>query len=138
MPGIFVNVSVITFQEAGLQKIFAFTLGLDTHLYVNYWDGAQWQWADQGSPSGIRKLNSVEAITFQDPESQQQMIYVFVVAEDSQSQGHLYVNYWDGAQWQWADQGSPLASFGTEIPLQIGTNVGVISYSDEFVIQKIY
>jgi len=41
---------VITFQEGGIQKIYAFVVGQDAHLYVNYWDGAQWQWADQGMP----------------------------------------------------------------------------------------
>jgi hypothetical protein len=39
---------VITYLEAGRQRIYAFVRGLDGHLHVNYWDGSAWQWADQG------------------------------------------------------------------------------------------
>jgi len=28
-----------------------FVAGGDSSLYVNYWDGTQWQWAAQGKPS---------------------------------------------------------------------------------------
>src|SRR5438093_553303 len=109
MPGIFVNVSVITFQEAGLQKIFAFTLGLDTHLYVNYWDGAQWQWADQGLTKIVfagGNNSGPTVITYQDPRTLQRLIYAFI---SDVADRKVYANYWDGTQWQWIDLGGPAA-----------------------------
>src|SRR5206468_4161318 len=44
--------SVITFQDAGSTAIYAFIIGYDAHLYVNWWNGQQWVWQDQGTPPG--------------------------------------------------------------------------------------
>jgi hypothetical protein len=94
---------VITYNDAGLQRIYAFVMGAE--LYVNYWNGSQWQWADQGTPEGqpdnMGWGSSPRAITYKDNAGKQR-IYAFSIKGGGSS---LYVNYWDGAKWQWADQG---------------------------------
>jgi len=92
---------VITYQEAGTQRIFAFVVGKDGHLYVNWWSGQQWAWADQGTPPNTPVASAPGVITYQ--EAGTQRIFAFVVGKD----GHLYVNWWSGQQWAWADQGTP-------------------------------
>ena len=41
---------VITYNEANNQRIHAFVRGANGRLHVNFWDGSQWHWADQGMP----------------------------------------------------------------------------------------
>jgi len=43
---------VITYPEAGKQRIYAFVTSEDGHLYVNFWDGVQWKWANQSPTTG--------------------------------------------------------------------------------------
>ncbi len=91
---------VITYKEAGIQRIYAFVRGYNGHLYVNYWDGFSWLWADQGTPQDTTVVDYPAAITYS--EAGIQRIYAFVRGYN----GHLYVNYWDGSDWWWADQGA--------------------------------
>jgi hypothetical protein len=95
-------VSIVSYLEGSTRRIYVFALGEDGHLYVNWWDGARWRWADQGKP-GIAMTGQatagVSAITYR--EGGKQRIYAFV------PYGNLYVNYWDGNGWHWADQGRP-------------------------------
>jgi hypothetical protein len=42
--------SVITYNQNGTQLIYAFANASNGHLYVNYWDGSKWHWADQEKP----------------------------------------------------------------------------------------
>jgi hypothetical protein len=44
---------VITYLEAARQQIYCFVRGANSHLNVNYWDGAAWRWADQGLPTDL-------------------------------------------------------------------------------------
>src|SRR5207245_1280397 len=100
-----------TYHQGGRtdkQRIYAFVVGADHHLHVNYWTGTQWQWADLGTPPGTTVAQGLAiskvppaAITFY--RARKQRIYVFVVGGN----GHLYVKYWNGAKWTWADQGAP-------------------------------
>ena len=40
----------ITYVDgAGNQRIYVFAVGSNGHLEVNYWDGFNWNWADQGT-----------------------------------------------------------------------------------------
>lgn len=43
----------------------AFVAGGDFRLYVNYWDGTQWLWADLGQPSrgGIATICNVSRMS---------------------------------------------------------------------------
>ena len=96
------NHGVITYEEANKQRIYAFIMGNNNHLHVNYWNGSQWQWADQGTPPGTTMADAPGVITYREG-TQPQRIYAFVRGANN----HLYVNYWNGSQWQWADQGTP-------------------------------
>jgi hypothetical protein len=95
-------VGVATYREDGTQRIYVFAAAKDNELYVNYWDGGRWRWAKQGKPPGSTSVGGhrFEAITYREGNSQR--IYCF-----SSVPKHLYVNYWDGQGWHWADQGRP-------------------------------
>jgi hypothetical protein len=80
-----------------------FVRASDGHLWVNWWDGAAWHWADQGTPPGKTIGPAIGALTVRDNPNAQTRPHVFVRTTD----GHLWVNWWDGAGWQWADQGTP-------------------------------
>lgn len=100
--------AVVGFQETNQrEKIYVFVPGLDGRLYVNWWDGAQWAWANQGLPPGSTVSEAPTAIAYRDVD-QVQKIYAFIRGRN----GRLYVNWWDGTQWSWADQGTPS---GTQI-----------------------
>jgi hypothetical protein len=74
---------------------------------MNYWNGSQWKWADQGLPPSAPGVAFAEAVTYLDPATSTRRIYTFV---RNTTIGHLYVNYWNGYQWKWADQGAPPGS----------------------------
>ncbi|HWT00947.1 MAG TPA: hypothetical protein VN256_11935 [Pyrinomonadaceae bacterium] len=90
------------FDLQGKLNIYAFLVKGIT-LYVNYWDGSQWKWANQGKPADTGVLQTPGVITHVDSVSRRQLVYAFVRGNN----GNLYVNYWDGSKWQWANQGKP-------------------------------
>jgi len=93
--------AIITYWEGSVARMYVFAVGDDGALYVRWWEGTTWRWASQGKPPGVNYLNKhVSAITYTDNGTR--MIYVFTLAAD-----RLYVNYWDGHSWRWADQGRP-------------------------------
>jgi hypothetical protein len=93
---------VISSRFQGFTRLYAFVRGSDGHLYVNFWDGAQWNWADQGVPPATTIGGDPGMVGYSGvygPEG----LYAFIRG----SNGHLYVDYWNGARWTWADQGVP-------------------------------
>jgi hypothetical protein len=116
--------SAITHVEATKRRIYVFVTGSNGHLYVNYWNGSKWQWANQGTPPGTLAAGPPGVITYK--EATKQRVYAFVTGAN----GHLYVNYWKGSKWQWADQGAPPGATATAAP-------GVITYK-EATKQRIY
>jgi hypothetical protein len=71
------------------QRPYAFVQASDGHLWVNWWDGSNWYWADQGTPGGDTVQGEPSAITVMDTPSSAQRPYAFVQASD----GHLWVNW---------------------------------------------
>jgi hypothetical protein len=115
MSGIAVPPMAITYMDgAGHQRIYAFCVGSNLHLVVNYWDGFSWHWADQGLPAGASWVAGPNAVTYVDATGNQR-IYVF--AEGSNN--HLVVNYWNGSGWHWADQGLPAGTTALYYPNSI-------------------
>lgn len=98
---------VTTYFDAGKLRIYAF-LAKNDNLYVTYWDGAQWKWANQGKPADTTGLtpDTPGVISYLNTASGKTLIYAFVWGANS----NLYVNYWDGSKWQWANQGKPGAT----------------------------
>lgn len=123
------STAAITYLNAqGTRRVYAFVQGDDNgHLFTNYFDGVNWNWADQGFPSGGPYFNHLTAITYLSARAQRQ-IYVF--AEPSSSLG-LVANYWNGFSWHWTDQGSPQGTNGVSLPT-------AITYLDSAGIQRIY
>lgn len=122
------NVSAIHYiDDLGKRRIYAFAAGADGHLYANWWDGAAWHWGDQGTPPGTSVKAGIRAITYLDPQTQMRRIYVFAAGGD----GHLYVNWWDGSAWHWADQNHPFGSF------HVFGNPAVVTYTENGT-QRIY
>ncbi len=124
------NPSVITYEDMnGRQRIYAFIQGENGQLYVNFWDGFQWRWANQGKPSNTRVSHfPMSAITYQDVNLKNK-IYVFMRGDD----GSLYVNYWDGFRWGWANQGRPNHNSNTYV-----YSMDAITYRDNNNVQRIY
>src|SRR5437868_13087862 len=71
------RISAIAYND-GVQRIYAFAAATDGSLYVNYWNGSIWQWADQGKP-GTAAVHSPSAITYFDSAGRQH-IYAFVAS----------------------------------------------------------
>jgi hypothetical protein len=105
-PGVGISgpIGVLTVMDTPTspQRPYVFVQGSDDHLWVNYWTGSRWDWADQGRPSiriGFTRLfkrvfDSVGTLTVD------QRPYVFVRGSDD----HLWVHWWTGSEWDWADQ----------------------------------
>jgi hypothetical protein len=85
------------------QRPYAFVTGNDRQLWLNWWDGAAWHWANQGTPPAVQIAASVGVLTVMDSPNAAQRPYAFVIGCD----GQLWVNWWDGAAWHWANQGAP-------------------------------
>jgi hypothetical protein len=113
------------YGQGGTTRIYAFVQGANGHLYVEYWDGAQWNWADQGTPAQASVVGRPAVIV--SPFHGFARLYAFVRGSD----GHLYVNFWDGAQWNWADQGVPPST-------TVGGDPGVVGYSGVYGPEGLY
>jgi hypothetical protein len=85
-------VGVLTVMDtpASAQRPYAFVRGSDGHLWVNWWDGSTWHWADQGTPSGVSVSGPVGVLTVMDTPASAQRPYAFVQSSD----GYLWVNWW--------------------------------------------
>jgi hypothetical protein len=112
--GITSQPSAITYNDAlGNQRIYCFATGAGGRLVTNYWDGFNWNWADQGLAPGGSSFSSPMAVTYSSAGSQK--IYVFGISGN----GHLAVNYWSGSNWNWADQGLPPGATSVSSPTAV-------------------
>jgi hypothetical protein len=122
-PGKTINngMGVITMMDTptSAQRPYAFIQASDGHLWVNWWNGSAWHWADQGKPSGKTISGTVGAVTMMDTPASAQRPYVFVQTSD----GHMWVNWWNGSAWGWADQGTPPGK-------TVKAGIGVITMMD--------
>jgi hypothetical protein len=98
-------VGVLTMMDnpTAEQRPYAFVTGNDGNLWINWWDGGAWHWANQGTPQGANIAGAVGVLTMMDNPNAEQRPYAFVRGSD----GHLWINWWDGGAWHWADQGTP-------------------------------
>lgn len=102
-------ITAVSVQDSptAAERPYAFVQAGDAHLWVNYWTGSAWEWADQGQAgnqaAGVGG-SGIGAITVKDTPGAAERPYAFVVPNAG---GNLWVNYWTGAKWDWADQGNP-------------------------------
>src|SRR5262249_6031074 len=99
--------AAITYLDAaGNQQIYVFARAFNGpsngHLVACYWNGFSWNWSDLGIPGIGNEVFHPAAITYVDSAGNQQ-IYVFVQTNS----GRLYVDYWNGSTWNWANLGGP-------------------------------
>src|SRR5262249_55410927 len=94
------------------QRPYAFVRGADGHLYQDYWTGSSWGWYDMGSPDTAPIDGNPGVVTVMDTPTSAQRPYAFARGAD----GHLYVDYWTGSSWGWADQGSGGSGSGPSSP----------------------
>jgi hypothetical protein len=95
-------ITAITYED----RLYVFVQGEgDGHLWMNWWDGNTWRWADQGTPPGQGIGPAAIAVaTYENSATYIHELYIFVQGYDD---NHLWVNWWDGNTWRWADQGTP-------------------------------
>ena len=99
---------VVTYRpDGGPQRIYAFLTEYRSDgdgIALKWWDGSSWQWHDQRTPRfdfDIDLNSSPGAVTYS-TDKKSQRIFSFVTGN-----GDLYVNYFDGARWSWADHAQP-------------------------------
>ena len=66
------------------------------------WDGSTWHWSDQGTQPGANGYFFARAVTYV-ANTGARRIEGF--STNGNGTGHLLRNYWDGANWNWSDQG---------------------------------
>src|SRR5436189_304205 len=76
------------------------------NLWVNWWDGGQWHWADQGKPAGARITGTVGVLTMMDRTNAPLRPNAFC----SGCAGIRWSNERHGGRWHRADQGRPAAA----------------------------
>jgi hypothetical protein len=119
-PGVLAAVGVVTVMDApnASQRPYVFVQGSDGNLWLNWWDGKAFQWRNQGTPPGPGVSAAVGVVTVMDAPNAAQRPYAFVRGSD----GHLWLNWWDGQAWQWGDQGMPHL---VPLPVDFGVSAGV-------------
>jgi hypothetical protein len=122
-PGVTVAdaVGVLTVMNSptSSQRPYAFVIGSDGHLWVDWWNGSAWGWADLGKPAGVAIDDTVGVLTVMNSPTSSQRPYAFVMGSD----GHLWVDWWNGSAWGWADLGKPAGA-------TIDDTVGVLTVKD--------
>ncbi len=73
----------------------AFVRGDNGRLYVNWFNGNQWAWADQGAPVNTSAVGDPAATTYHDGTTQ--LINVFAPGAN----GFVHTNHWNGTRWGW-------------------------------------
>lgn len=103
LAGVSSTARAVTYVDSlNTRRVSAFVRGTDGHLWLNHFNGATWTWIDHGLPAGATSIIDQQPITYYD-DDQQRRFYVFAVDNNK----HLVVRYWNGSQWQWANQGGP-------------------------------
>lgn len=118
-----VGVGVITVMDSldSAQRPYAYAIGSDGQLWLDWWDYTRWDWASQGTPqSGVAVTAGVGVLSVMDTPTAAQRPYAFVLGSD----GQLWLNWWDDTAWHWTSQGTP------GVGVTITSTVGVVTVMD--------
>ncbi|MEO3815475.1 hypothetical protein [Plantactinospora sp. B24E8] len=88
------------------QRPYVFVLGVDGHLWLNWWNGGGWQWDDQGTPTDGTLLPygaRVGVVNLRLTPEGADWPQAFLL--DNQRQ--VWRNGWDGGRWTWTNHGTP-------------------------------
>jgi hypothetical protein len=116
------SVGVITVMDSpsSAQRPYAYLVGGDGQLWLNWWNYTVWVWSSLGSPSpGVRVAAGVGVVSVMSSPAAAQCPYAFVKGSD----GQLWLSWWDGSAWHWTNLGTPPAT-------EIAGSVGVITVMD--------
>lgn len=115
-----IGVTTVMDTPSSAQRPYIFVQSSDGNLWLNFWNGIEWPWADLRTP-GLRTIRfGIGVITVMDTPASAQRPYAFVQTID----GYLYVNWWNGSEWIWADLGTPPGR-------TLNRGIGVITVMDE-------
>ena len=107
--------AVLTYVDAAdRRRVYAFVRGKNGHLYMNYWKGIGVELGRSGPTAGHH--DGRRAWSDYLPGGDEPAAHLCLRARKNQ---HLYVNYWNGANWNWVDQGGTVSG-----------SPGVITYRD--------
>lgn len=70
-------------------------------LWVHWWSGKAWAWTNLGHPPGVTGFNWMGTTTVDGGRP-----HVFLRSSDS-GKKDLWVNYWSGTAWAWANRSHP-------------------------------
>jgi len=115
-----VGVAPVKDQPNTPERPYIFVLGDDGHLWLDWWDGSRaYNWEDRGVPKDLKVTLGLGALAAAETPTGPKLPHAFVRASD----GHLWLNRWDGKTWQWQDLGAPPE-------VEIRGKVGVITVQD--------
>lgn len=77
---------------------YTFVRGNDGNVWVDFWSGSGWYWANQGTPNAVAINGAIGATTVDGGRP-----YLFVQGSD----GNMWCNWWTGSAWNWSSQGKP-------------------------------
>lgn len=99
--GIYPTIQATTYFDRQIRKQRTYVFAVaNQKLFVRYFNGSSWAWANQGKPSAnVSGMVGVASYRY----VLKDRIYALVRGSNS----HVYVNYWDGSSWQWQDAGIP-------------------------------
>jgi hypothetical protein len=118
-----------TYDNASGQHIVdIFARGSDGHLYLCYFNGSQWQWADQGRPDGGAVQGTPAVLAYRANGGSQQMT-AYVRCSD----GHLHADHLNGSTPHGGDLGEPNGAVPVGTPSAVTYYNGSESYNYVFV-----
>jgi hypothetical protein len=113
--------SVSNYQVGSTLHENVFVRGSDGNLYLDYWNGSNWNWANLGNPgSGVQVYGAPKVINY--PVGSVIHENVFVRCSDT----HLHLDFWDGSKWTWVDLANPgvaVTNDQTVINYQVGSTL---------------
>ena len=114
------TVGVVTVMDdpASAQRPYAFFVGSDGQLWVDWWDYDHFVWSSLGTPqTGVTVAEGVGVLTVRDSSNSAQLPYIFVIGSDHQ----LWLNWWDGSAWHWTALGTPSPEITIDFAVGVST-----------------
>ncbi|HEX3682049.1 MAG TPA: hypothetical protein VHU83_05850 [Bryobacteraceae bacterium] len=111
----------LTWSPWAAQHGYCFLNGGDGNLWMNWSDGTNWYWTNQGAPqAGVSVSAGVGATTVMDSLDSAQRPYIYTIGSD----GQLWIDWWDYTRWSWASLGAP------QTGVTVAAGAGVLSVMD--------
>ncbi|TCB98395.1 hypothetical protein E0H26_08400 [Micromonospora zingiberis] len=100
-PGVGLRMPIGVTIVDNFSRPYAFLLGTDQNVWSLWRSSTSWQWSNQGSPPGA---NFVSWPSFAAVAVNGTSPYLFVRSDGDET---VWVNWWNGAAWNWTNISSP-------------------------------